>query len=129
MLKLRLPKLVALGTFALGLFSTAYAEIAPLRVGPVSQYGMLMTGINSQNEGRVYGSCNAYSNASGNEVQVKGMSLFWSNEKNQNRFWRNDVITGMVSQQGIQVIRAAMAVDDQGWGNGHYFINGKTEYY
>ena len=129
MLKLRLPKLVALGTFALGLFSTAYAEIAPLRVGPVSQYGMLMTGINSQNEGRVYGSCNAYSNASGNEVQVKGMSLFWSNEKSQNRFWRNDVITGMVSQQGIQVIRAAMAVDDQGWGNGHYFINGKTEYY
>ena len=129
MLKLRLPKLVALGTFALGLFSTAYAEIAPLRVGPVSQYGMLMTGVNAQNEGRVYGSCNAYSDTSGNEVQVKGMSLFWSNEKSQNRFWRNDVITGMVSQQGIQVIRAAMAVDDQGWGNGHYFINGKTEYY
>lgn len=129
MLKLRLPKLVALGIFALGIFSTAYADITPLRTGPVSQYGMLMTGINSQNEGRVYGSCNAYSNASGNEVQVKGMSLFWSNEKNQNRFWRNDVITGMVSQQGIQVIRAAMAVDDQGWGNGHYFINGKTEYY
>ena len=129
MLKLRLPKLVALGTFALGVFSTAYADITPLRTGPVSQYGMLMTGINSQNEGRVYGSCNAYSNASGNEVQVKGMSLFWSNEKSQNRFWRNDVITGMVSQQGIQVIRAAMAVDDQGWGNGHYFINGKTEYY
>ena len=129
MLKLRLPKLVALGAFALGIFSTAYADITPLRTGPVSQYGMLMTGINSQNEGRVYGSCNAYSNASGNEVQVKGMSLFWSNEKSQNRFWRNDVITGMVSQQGIQVIRAAMAVDDQGWGNGHYFINGKTEYY
>ncbi len=129
MLKLRLPKLVALGIFALGIFSTAYADITPLRTGPVSQYGMLMTGINSQNEGRVYGSCNAYSNASGNEVQVKGMSLFWSNEKSQNRFWRNDVITGMVSQQGIQVIRAAMAVDDQGWGNGHYFVNGKTEYY
>ena len=35
----------------------------------------------------------------------------------------------MVSQQGIQVIRAAMAVDDQGWGNGHYFVNGKTAYY
>ncbi len=129
MLKLRLPKLVALGTFALGVFSSAYADITPLRTGPVSQYGMLMTGVNAQNEGRVYGSCNAYSNASGNEVQVKGMSLFWSNEKSQNRFWRNDVITGMVSQQGIQVIRAAMAVDDQGWGNGHYFINGKTEYY
>ena len=128
MLKLRLPKLVALGAFALGVFSTAYADITPLRTGPVSQYGQLMAGTNDSGQGRIYGSCAAYS-TSGNEVQVKGMSLFWSNEKSQNRFWRNDVITGMVSQQGIQVIRAAMAVDDQGWGNGHYFVNGKTEYY
>ncbi len=130
MLQLRLPKLLALCVLTLGLFSATFASnITPLRTGPVSQYGMLMTGVNAQNEGRVYGSCNAYSDTSGNEVQVKGMSLFWSNEKSQNRFWRNDVITGMVSQQGIQVIRAAMAVDDQGWGNGHYFVNGKTAYY
>lgn len=129
MLQFRFPKLLALCVLTLGLFSATFAsDITPLRTGPVSQYGQLMAGKNAQNEGRIYGSCAAYS-TSGNEVQVKGMSLFWSNEKKQNRFWRNDVITGMVSQQGIQVIRAAMAVDDQGWGNGHYFINGKTEYY
>ena len=128
MLKLRLPSLLALGALALGLFSTAYADITPLRTGPVSQYGQLMAGKNAQNEGRIYGSCEAYS-TSGNEVQVKGMSLFWSNETGNNRYWKRDVITGMVQKQGIQLIRAAMAVDDQGWGNGHYFLNGKTEYY
>ena len=128
MLKLRLPKLVALGAFALGVFSTAYADITPLRTGPVSQYGQLMAGKNAQNEGRIYGSCAAYS-TSGNEVQVKGMSLFWSNEQPQNRYWRNDVITGEVDKQGIQIIRAAMAVDLQKFGTGHYFMNGMTEYY
>ena len=128
MLKLRLPKLVALGTFALGVFSTAYADITPLRTGPVSQYGQLMAGKNAQNEGRIYGSCEAYS-TSGNEVQVKGMSLFWSQDPAYNRYWKNDVITGEVSRQGIQIIRAAMAVDLQRWGDGHYFMNGKTEYY
>ena len=129
MLQLRLPKLLALCVLTLGLFSATFASnITPLRTGPVSQYGQLMAGKNDQNEGRIYGSCAAYS-TSGNEVQVKGMSLFWSNSKENNRYWRNDVITGMVSQQGIQVIRAAMAVDDQGWGNGHYFVNGKTAYY
>ena len=98
------------------------------RVGPVSQYGQLMAGKNAQNEGRIYGSCAAYS-TSGNEVQVKGMSLFWSQDPAYKRYWKNDVITGEVSRQGIQIIRAAMAVDLQRWGDGHYFMNGKTEYY
>lgn len=128
MLKLRLPKLVALGAFALGVFSTAYADITPSRTGPVSQYGQLMAGKNAQNEGRIYGSCAAYS-TSGNEVQVKGMSLFWSQDPAYKRYWKNDVITGEVSRQGIQIIRAAMAVDLQRWGDGHYFMNGKTKYY
>ena len=128
MLKLRLPKLVALGAFALGVFSTAYADITPLRTGPVSQYGQLQAGQNASGKGRIYGNCAAYS-TSGNEVQVKGMSLFWSNEQNNNRYWKDDVITGLVQKQGVQLVRAAVAVDDQGWGNGHYFVNGKTEYY
>lgn len=128
MLKLRLPKLVALGAFALGVFSTAYADITPLRTGPVSQYGQLMAGTNNSGQGRIYGSCAAYS-TSGNEVQVKGMSLFWSQDPAYNRYWKKDVITGEVSRQGIQIIRAAMAVDLQRWGDGHYFMNGKTEYY
>ncbi len=121
MLKLRLPKLVALGTFALGLFSTAYAEIAPLRVGPVSQYGQLQAGTNNAGEGRIYGSCEHF-RSSGNEVQVKGMSLFWSCAANQQRYWKKDIITGLVERQNIQLIRAAMAVDDMGeWADGHYF--------
>jgi len=129
MLQLRLPRLLALGVLTLGLFSATFAsDITPLRTGPVSQYGQLMAGKNAQNEGRIYGSCAAYS-TSGNEVQVKGMSLFWSNDETQNRYWRSDVITGEVNKQGIQLIRAAMAVDLQKWGNGHYFMNGKTEYY
>ena len=128
MLKLRLPKLVALGAFALGVFSTAYADITLLRTGPVSQYGQLMAGTNDSGQGRIYGSCAAYS-TSGNEVQVKGMSLFWSQDPAYNRYWKKDVITGEVSRQGIQIIRAAMAVDLQRWGDGHYFMNGKTEYY
>jgi hypothetical protein len=121
MLKLRLPKLVALGTFALGLFSTAYAEIAPLRVGPVSQYGQLQAGTNNAGEGRIYGSCEHF-RSSGNEDQVKGMSLFWSCAANQQRYWKKDIITGLVERQNIQLIRAAMAVDDMGeWADGHYF--------
>ena len=47
------------------------------RVGPVSQYGQLQAGKNTNGAGRIYGSCPAYS-TSGNEVQVQGMSLFWS---------------------------------------------------
>ena len=127
MLKLRLPKLVALGTFALGLFSTAYAEIAPLRVGPVSQYGQLQAGTNNAGEGRIYGSCEHF-RSSGNEVQVKGMSLFWSCAANQQRYWKKDIITGLVERQNIQLIRAAMAVDDMGeWADGHYFT--KPDFY
>ena len=101
MLKLRLPRLLALGALTLGFFSTAFAqEFTPKRIGPVSQYGQLMAGKNADNEGRIYGSCEAYS-TSGNEVQVKGMSLFWSNETGNNRYWKRDVITGMVQKQGI----------------------------
>ncbi|MCQ2062249.1 MAG: CIA30 family protein, partial [Fibrobacter sp.] len=122
--------IIMLGLLALGigLASAQTQLIKPTRVGPVSQYGQLMAGKNAQNKGRIYGSCAAYS-TSGNEVQVKGMSLFWSNDETQNRYWRSDVITGEVNKQGIQLIRAAMAVDLQKWGNGHYFMNGKTEYY
>lgn len=45
------------------------------RIGPVSQYGQLQAGKNSSGQGRIYGSCPAYS-TSGNEVAVQGMSLF-----------------------------------------------------
>ena len=128
MLKLRLPKLVALGALTLGFFSTAFAqEFTPKRIGPVSQYGQLQAGTNNAGEGRIYGSCEHF-RSSGNEVQVKGMSLFWSCAANQQRYWKKDVITGLVQRQNIQLIRAAMAVDDMGdWADGHYFT--KPEFY
>lgn len=128
MLKLRFPKLLALSALALGLFSATFAsDITPLRTGPVSQYGQLQAGTNNAGEGRIYGSCEHFS-SSGNEVQVKGMSLFWSCAANQQRYWKKDVIAGLVEHQGIQLIRAAMAVDDMGeWADGHYFT--KPDFY
>ncbi|WP_407445879.1 cellulase family glycosylhydrolase [Fibrobacter sp.] len=128
MLQLRFPKLLALSALALGLFSATFAsDITPLRTGPVSQYGQLQAGTNNAGEGRIYGSCEHFS-SSGNEVQVKGMSLFWSCAANQQRYWKKDIITGLVERQNIQLIRAAMAVDDMGdWADGHYFT--KPEFY
>lgn len=128
MLQFRFPKLLALGVLTLGLFSATFAsDITPLRTGPVSQYGQLQAGKNASGKGRIYGNCAAYS-TSGNEVVVKGMSLFWSCAANQQRYWKKDVITGLVQRQNIQLIRAAMAVDDMGdWADGHYFT--KPDFY
>lgn len=128
MLQLRFPKLLALSALALGLFSATFAsDITPLRTGPVSQYGQLQASKNASGKGRIYGNCAAYS-TSGNEVMVKGMSLFWSCAANQQRYWKKDVIAGLVEHQGIQLIRAAMAVDDMGeWADGHYFT--KPDFY
>lgn len=110
--------LLALG---IGLASAQTQLIKPTRVGPVSQYGQLQASKNASGKGRIYGNCAAYS-TSGNEVMVKGMSLFWSCAANQQRYWKKDVIAGLVEHQGIQLIRAAMAVDDMGdWADGHYF--------
>ena len=128
MLNRQFSKCLALGALALGLFSTAFAsDVTPNRIGPVSQYGQLQAGKNASGKGRIYGNCAAYS-TSGNEVMVKGMSLFWSCAANQQRYWEKDVIAGLVEHQGIQLIRAAMAVDDMGdWADGHYFT--KPDFY
>ncbi|MBR3668660.1 MAG: cellulase family glycosylhydrolase [Fibrobacter sp.] len=115
--------IIMLGLLALGigLASAQTQLIKPTRVGPVSQYGQLQASKNASGKGRIYGNCAAYS-TSGNEVMVKGMSLFWSCAANQQRYWKKDVIAGLVEHQGIQLIRAAMAVDDMGdWADGHYF--------
>lgn len=55
-------------------FGLASAQtITPTRVGPVSQYGQLMTGKNAAGEGRIYGSCQGVKD--GAEVQVRGMAF------------------------------------------------------
>ena len=60
-------------SLATALASAAFAQtIAPTRVGPVSQYGQLMTGKNSQGKGQIYGSCQGVKD--GAEVQVSVVS-------------------------------------------------------
>ena len=53
------PKIAFLSSLALCTSLAVAQDITPTRVGPVSQYGQLMTGKNSQGEGRIYGSCEA----------------------------------------------------------------------
>lgn len=92
------------------------------RIGPVSQYGQLQAG-KSGGQGRIFGSCSAYSST---PVQVKGMSLFWSIDEAAAQFWTKTTIDGLVQKHGIQLIRAAMGVDEN-WGAGNYFSS--TTYY
>lgn len=123
------PQIIMLGLLALGmgLASAQTQNITPKRVGPVSQYGQLQAGKDNAQNGRIYGSCRHF-RSSGHEVQVKGMSLFWSCAANQQRYWKKDIITGLVERQNIQLIRAAMAVDDMGErADGHYFT--KPDFY
>ena len=88
-------------------------DITPTRVGPVSQYGQLMTGKNSQGQGRIYGSCEGVKD--GAEVQVRGMSLYWSLMPQAVDFWSEEGITSMVNDMKIQIVRAAMATGDENW--------------
>lgn len=86
--------------------------------GPVSQYGQLITGKNSAGEGRIYGSCQGV--ADGAEVQVRGMSLYWSLKDEAVEFWSADGVSTMVKEMNIQIIRAAMATGTEDWSSGQY---------
>ncbi len=112
--------------FLSGLLTVA-ALVSPAasRVGPVSQYGQLQAGTNDDGLGRIFGSCSAYNST---PVQVKGMSLFWSIDKTAAQFWTKTTIDGLVQKHGIQLIRAAMGVDED-WGAGNYFSSTTTTYY
>ena len=68
----RIVNLFGLTVLAAGFISISSAAVTPTRVGPVSQYGQLQAGKNSQNYGRIYGSCKGVT--AGNEVAVQGMS-------------------------------------------------------
>ena len=99
----------------------AEPTIEPRRVGPVGQYGEMKVGLNADGHGRIYGSCPAYSTP-GNEVQVRGMSLYWSLIENGTDFYNDEKITWMVDSMHIELIRAAMGVD-LNWGRGNYFTD------
>lgn len=85
-------------------------------VGPVSQYGQLMAGKNSSGKGQIYGSCQGVKD--GSEVQVKGMSLYWSLKDEAVEYWNADAVGTMVKNMNIQLIRAAMATEED-WKNGY----------
>ena len=98
--------------------SAMAADITPTRVGPVSQYGKLIAGKNSQNKGQIYGSCEGVKD--GAEVQVRGMSLYWSLMDEALDFWSEDGVTTMVNDMKIQIVRAAMAAGNEDWTKGKY---------
>ena len=82
-------------------------------MGPVSQYGQLVTGKNSQGKGRIYGGCEGVKD--GAEVQVRGMSLYWSLLPKAVEFWSSEGISTMVRDMNIQIVRAAMATTSDDW--------------
>ena len=101
------PKIAILSSLALCSSLALAQDITPTRVGPVSQYGQLITGKNSQGKGRIYGSCEGVKD--GAEVQVRGMSLYWSLLPQAMEFWTEEGISTMVNDMKIQIVRAAMA--------------------
>ena len=72
------------------------------RVGPVSQYGELLAG-QVDGVGRIYGSCNGIT--AGKEVQVRGMSMFWSVAGVGAVFYNEAAIDAMVRDMKIEIIR------------------------
>lgn len=83
------------------------------RVGPVSEYGELLAGSPS-GKGYLYGSCKGVN--AGDEVQVRGMSLYWSLLPDATEFWTSDAVSTMVKNMKIEIIRAAMATGTEDWG-------------
>ena len=108
---LSIPALACALTLGFGLASAQ--AITPTRVGPVSQYGQLITGKNSAGEGRIYGSCEGVKD--GAEVQVRGMSLYWSLKPEAVEYWSEEGIASMVRDMNIQVVRGAMATTSDDW--------------
>lgn len=109
---------VSLAGWALLLVSLCYggpsgAKITNV-VGPVSQYGELIAG-RIDGKGRIYGSCEGVS--AGNEVQLKGMSLYWSLKPEATEFYSKKAVASMVKELKVQIIRLAIATDDD-WGAG-----------
>ena len=92
---------------------TSAFSITAERVGPVSQYGQLMAGKNSSGKGQIYGSCKGVQD--GAEVQVRGMSLYWSLLPDAMEFWTDAGVTTMVNDMKIQIVRAAMATGTEDW--------------
>ena len=112
---LTVPALACAVTLGFGL--ACAQTITPSRVGPVSQYGQLLTGKNSSGKGQIYGSCEGVKD--GKEVQVRGMSLYWSLMPQAVEYWNAEGVSSMVKDMKIQIVRAAMATGNEDWSNGY----------
>ena len=89
------------------------------RVGPVSQYGELIAG-QVDGVGRIYGSCQGI--AAGKEVQVRGMSMYWSLLGAATMFYSDAGISSMVRDMKVEIIRLAIGTTEN-WGGISGFIN------
>ena len=115
-------KVFGLGVLAAGLLSTSFAAN---RVGPVSQYGQLQAGKNSADKGQIYGSCKGV--ADGAEVQVKGMSLYWSSgDAAATDYYSEAAIDNLVSSMNIQIVRFVMGISES-WDNNRGYLSGGAE--
>ena len=79
-------------------FAFAAVDAKPLRLGPVSVYGKL--GVKS---GKIV------SQASGKQVMLRGMSLFWS-DATGSQYYNPTVISWAAEKLGIDVFRFAMGI-------------------
>ena len=87
------------------------------RVGPVSQYGELLAG-QVDGIGHIYGSCKGIS--AGNEVQIRGMSMFWSVSKREGAdFYNETTINNLIRDLKIEVVRLAIGTEEN-WGVGGF---------
>lgn len=89
------------------------------RIGPVGQYGKLLAGKNSSGKGRIYGGCKGVSD--GDEVQVRGMSLYWSLLPQATMYYSDAGISTMVKDMKIELVRAAIATEEY-WGGTRGFL-------
>jgi hypothetical protein len=82
------------------------------RVGPVSQYGELLAG-QVDGVGHIYGSCEGI--AAGKEVQVRGMSMYWSLLDAATMFYSDAGVSTMVRDMKVEIIRLAIGTVEN-WG-------------
>jgi hypothetical protein len=88
------------------------------RVGPVSQYGQLLAG-KIDGVGHIYGSCKGIS--AGNEVQVRGMSMYWSLLSSATMYYSDAGVSAMVRDMKVELIRLAIGTTEN-WGGTSGFI-------
>lgn len=105
-----ISKLLSVGALALGFLTHASADALsakPLRIGPVQNYGALGTNGNK-----------VVSISSGDQVMLRGMSLYWSDALGI-QYYNKEVVKWAANTLGADVIRFAMGIE--------YYDNGSNK--